>query len=474
MTPLERLRTLINELATIYGDTSLGNALETWKKWIEDDNKIRNILVISPVENTKIKTDFEYAGVVKGLEWYSCPNCGLVFNIRTNAGAVCPNCGRLAVPAYVGAPVPLGPIQPFFAGTQTEGTSLITSVVDNQGTRWWFWCPNRQISSRKLRVARGSKPRGYISTDPRRPMMSLRPVCHVPEVREGELQCPYYGGGEKGLCNFEKEIKGRSSIFFNISPPSRQLEMIPVYPSEELTKPFVLTVHSFSENEDTSTFDIGTHLKDVLKYGDLIKEAKFGNVEVWELQLFYTVGPPTAPRRYRVPVLLADLDGGRQYRIPGRRISTQGLFIELEFKRLSEVAEELSKRFGGRARYDEFTIVHSFTHSLMNAIVNTAGVSEEEIGESIFFSKTRQVAEIVVYDNAPGGVDGVRAALRHRWDLLLRLFRSARECPRRCRSACRACVFSVSCSYMNTKLSWLVSHSLLDWSKLRVIESLLK
>lgn len=446
MTPLERLKILVGELADVYRNTSLGNALGRWREWLSKEEVLSRVVVLAPTENTVVETGYEDNNrIVRGLEWYHCPNCGLIFDVRSAGGANCPSCHTPAVPAFVGAPKPERPVMPYVG--RGANIWLVNSVAVDRGTSHLLDCPQRK------RVRRGIKARGLRPADPQRPMMSLRFVCHV----DGGQSCQYYNNH---FCNAGQ----RSNVFLKFTRPFEGLTMVPVRPSEELTKPFIVTLHSVPSAGHSE--ELLREFREVL--GDLVKDVKFADVSVWELQLFYTVGPPVTSRAYRVPVFQADLDSATevQYTLHGRRLRTQGLYLELDFDRLTEVVESLNKSVEATGRrYDEFTVVHSLSHVLLNAVVNTAGVSDEEVSESVFFSREKRVAEILIYDNAPGGVDGVGAAVRNYPDLIRRLFYSARECPRRCRSACRACLYSTSCNYANTKLSWLVANRLLDWSK---------
>lgn len=458
MNPIERLKVLVSELAAVYNGTSLGNALSYWKDVLTKEGAYRNLYVVEPVGSARIITDFEDdAKIVEGLEWYQCPRCGLVFNVR-GGEPLCPNCRIPAVPMFVGVPKPSAPVQPYTGGGGTD-TSLISSVVTNRGTSQLFNCPMRRGERRNSEL----KSRGLKPTDPNRPMMSLRFVCHVEAVRRGGGRCEFYDPNGH-FCNHSNRI------FFTFSSKLRGVFIVPVRPSEELTKPFIVTIHSI----ETGKVDdlLLREFKEIIKYPDLIEEVKYGGVRVWELQLFYTVGPPTVSKANRFPVIYANVDAviGDQYRIPGRKLGTQGLYLRLNFDVLSQIAGELSSR--ANSRYDEFVVTHSLSHVLLNAVINTAGVSEEEVSESIFFSREHRIAEIVIYDNAEGGIDGVGAAVRSFPDLVRRVFYSAKECPRRCRDACRACLFSTSCTYANTKLSWYVANMLLDWSKKNTYTSL--
>lgn len=456
MTPLERLKVLVEELTSVYSGTSLGNALSRWKEWLGKDEITNKITVMSPVEGTALITQYRDGNeVVKGLEWYQCPKCGHVFKVRLGDNK-CPKCGATAIPLFVGVAKPERVVQPY-VGTR-GGDALISSVAVNRGTYRLLECPVK-----KKRLDRGTATRGIKSSDPQRPIMSLRAVCFVDSVREGRESCPYYEQ-DGHFCTYNG---GR--IYFSFATPLSHTTVVPVRPSEELTKPFIVTIHSVGREDEIDSNVLLRDFKEVLSDPNLVEEVKFGEITVWELQLFYTVGPPTTSRYYRIPVLYPDIDlsSSLQYKIPGRKLVTKGLYVKLNFDALVRITEEINKV--APTRLNEFTVAHSLSHVLLNAVVNTAGVSEEEVSESIFFSKGRREAEIVIYDNAPGGVDGVGAAVRNFPDLIYRMFYSARECPRRCRSACRACLFSSSCTYANTRLSWIAAYRLMNWAKMGLL-----
>lgn len=456
MTPLERLKVLVEELTDVYNGASLGNALSRWKEWLSTDELMNKITVMNPVEGTALITQYRDGNnIVEGLEWYQCPRCGYVFKIISGDNR-CPKCGATAIPLFVGVAKPERAVQPYVGAR--GGFALISSVAVNKGTYRLLECPLK-----KKRLGRGIVSRGIKSSDPQRPIMSLRAVCYVDSVRGGREHCSYYDPASH-FCTYNG---GR--IYFSFALPLSNTTVVPVRPSEELTKPFIVTVHSIGREEQPDGSVLLRNFKEVLSDPDLVEDVKFGEVTVWELQLFYTVGPPTTSRYYRVPVLYSDigLSSNLQYKIPGRKLVTKGLYVRLNFNALTKITEEVNK--AAPIRLNEFTVVHSLSHVLLNAVVNTAGVSEEEVSESIFFTMRHREAEIVIYDNAPGGVDGVGAAVRNFPDLIYRLFYSARVCPRRCRSACRACLFSTSCTYANTRLSWIAAYRLMNWAKMDLL-----
>ena len=148
---------------------------------------------------------------------------------------------------------------------------------------------------------------------------------------------------------------------------------------------------------------------------------------------------------------------------------TQGLVLEFDAQCLSAVARRLESRLPERYRNRERAaevVVHSVGHALWRAAVATTGLGHDEFGESMVVNE-RGNFEYLLYDDAPGGLDGVKSLLEETGEKLrpkldfLANASSLLPCTALCDSSCKECLQTPSCVQANYALDWRVAHALL-------------
>jgi hypothetical protein len=190
------------------------------------------------------------------------------------------------------------------------------------------------------------------------------------------------------------------------------------------------------------------------KLGDQIFDDAFvGAFRVWELTLFYLIGHSYARRSRRIPILL---ESRGTLEVAGRAMETRGLLLKLNIEKVRRAAETAEKL--GFPAADEYTVAHSISHAAIKAVVRISGLSYAEFGEALLVSADSAVAEVLVYDNSPGGVGGVETVPNALAEFPSYLKEGAGRCPRLCRSACRACLYVENCASLNFNLSWFAAN----------------
>jgi hypothetical protein len=389
---------------------------------------------------------------VVSFNYLICPHCNRIFSFdkvkpEDDGYYYCPHCiannikARL-VQAYVGVPHIDGinrdnPIR--FTGLEAQQENYYvqptSKIVDIR------WCQNQKYKNKKVM-------KGLRATNPRRPLQSLRFVCPF-----DDKSCEHYDHQNPGLCTLGKQ----SPVTF---PKLRNGRYVVSKPSTAITKPFSVTVFSPSP---ISKLDLAVKAETVnevmRKVIPIIDDVQPGKFNVYELTIMYLLGHPYSRRLSKIPVIVEDQRGNVNFL--GRRLQTDGVLFKLNYQGVEKIVEEINN-IPGVVHVDPFTVVHSLSHVMLLALTRLTGLSPNEFGESIFVDEEGQVAEILIYDNSPQGIGGVKTAINNYSEFLSAICNFAQPCPRACRSACRACIFFEACPLQNFSLSWRASTRAVD------------
>jgi hypothetical protein len=352
-----------------------------------------------------------------------CPLCHSIYEYRDAAynrrakSFECPKCRSNLVHAYVGAPVDAGARTPTPIDVSRPAPGQDYYILPTDGILN-MWCKGK---------IKGLKP-----AKPHRPVYSLRRVCP-----HNLTSCKYY---DRGFC----EESSRAVYFKSIGGIRRG----PAMPSESLTKPYCVAIFKSSEGIRDITDEVNKGLD-----GQIFDGAYVGAFRVWELTLFYLIGHSYARRSRRIPILL---ESQGTLETTGRTMETRGLLLKLNIERVKQAAEAAEEL--GFPAADEYTVAHSISHAAIKAVVRISGLSYAEFGEALLVSADSAVAEVLVYDNSPGGVGGVETIPNALAEFPSYLKEGAGRCPRLCRSACRACLYVENCTSLNFNLSWFAAN----------------
>jgi len=275
--------------------------------------------------------------------------------------------------------------------------------------------------------------KGLVPQSRKRPLQTLAFVCPYSNTK-----CEYYRPENLPRCLHGTEENRRIQVFF---PPVGGIKRVPALPSEGFTKPYTKTV--FSEVE------IVKNLNELSQF----REARFGRFRIWTITMFYLLGSNYTPRRSRKPLFEEDSKGNLVF--SGRSMETEGLLLVLDWNKVKEVVNRVRSY---RVFADEYTVAHSVAHVALKAIVQLTGLSFTEFGEAVYVDKQNGIAEVLIYDDAPGGIGGVRAVVDAKPDFGEYLLLNSERCPRSCRQACRACLYVENCNSLNFNLSWLAAY----------------
>jgi uncharacterized C2H2 Zn-finger protein len=381
---------------------AIANALEEILRKAEEGK------TIVKYDLQKVTYNFEAPLVL--LDILRCPSCGRLFKASTTN--MCPFCKVNLYQAYVGVPLVQRSNHKFKFSTDSN----IKLVI-----------PITTIKEAYCKRHRGFKALKPI--EPKRPVQSLAFKCHF-----NDTSCQYY---HDGLCT-----EGSYPIYFpqyrglpqNVARPAL------ANPSVNITKPFTITIFPSEPKQGT-----GRALGDLLThYIPVAREVVVGEFTVYILTIMYLLGHPYSGRYRRLPVFDVDSQGNLIFL--GRKLKTEGLLVKLDYSAVEKIGESI--------KATPLTVVHSISHIILLALTRLTGLSPSEFGEAVFVDKSKRVAEILIYDNSPGGIGGVRSIANDVADFVEYICDFSRPCPRMCRSACRACVFYETCGLGNMFLSW--------------------
>jgi len=356
-----------------------------------------------------------YSSPIGNFKYFRCPKCGRIFNgIEARSSKFkCTHCGIHLVQAYIGAPVEFSQLlHPLEVTASGKGNPIpifatIEDIID-------IWCP----------LGKGFK--GLRPEDPIRPLASLRFACPY-----NDNTCKYYRAD--GWCEHRNKSP-KYVIFREMQGGGRR---IPSPLSEGLTKPFAITI--FDKVKEYEYKDISNDIGFTA-----LGKAYYGRFKVWHLTLFYMVGSTYLPRGLRRAVVI--VDDNNNLIVTGRSMDVEGILFELDFNKVKEAAKENNTT--------SYTVAHSVSHALMKAVVRVSGLSYHEFGEAVYADEDEGKAEVLIYDDSPGGIGGVKAFKSAGLDACFRIQEAVVGCPRACMLACRACLFLENCGELNYNLSW--------------------
>jgi len=388
---------------------------------------------------------------IVSFDYLICPRCNRILSFNTaqqgrDGYYYCPRCKARLVQAYVGVPHIDGINRDniiYFTTTTGLGAQQRDYYVQPTSNILDIRCQNQKYKGEL---------KGLRATNPRRPLQSLRFVCPF-----NDKNCKHYDHQHPGFCEAGKQ----SPVIFQ--PNKRGLRNgrnVVSKPSTAITKPFSITVFSPSPiSELDLAVDVGAVKDELRKKIPIINDVQPGKFNVYELTMMYLLGHPYSRRLSKIPVIVQDQWGNVNFL--GRRLQTDGILFKLDYQKVEEVVNEINN-IPGVVRVDPFTVAHSLSHVMLLALTRLTGLSPNEFGESIFVDEKGQVAEILIYDNSPQGIGGVKTAINNYSEFLSAICNFAQPCPRACRSACRACIFFEACPLQNFSLSWRASTRAVD------------
>jgi len=362
-----------------------------------------------------------------------CPSCGFLYG-HNDAFANflrCPNCGAQLVQAYI--------FTSYFYQKPLRSPQMgdvIRSIVDDPNAR----CPRFKGETKRL-----------IRADINRPVESLSWACPFNDI-DCEYRSSFRVRGAH-LCLYDETKTGsqkKSEDIVRVKLPSwlrpsmlgtrLSYSYTPTPLTEAITKPITLSIYSYKEDEATE-LDFSSKLFSGIERIFFVEK-----LEAFQFTLGLAVGYPSAPLRYRASTIIREAEYGGRERVVifARQLVTEGLIFQLS----ENVVKDLL------ADDDALFLHHSFAHALLKYLPLMTGLSPQEFFEA--FSVPDR--EVVVYDNAVGGIGGVRAVLENsrelRFDFQEHVAEVAKEdyCPLGCTWACRACLFTENCGRLNRQL----------------------
>jgi len=415
------------------------NVKDAIKEFI-DKMKNDKIQVFTP---ESLSASFSYEGVVS-LEYFICPACRNIYHLsEVDKDFKCKNCGEHLIPAYVGVPINDG----------SKGSVIHISSSPSPGSKGnYFILPVDKLRNVRCHKKESKRLKGLKPENPTRPIYTLRFTCPYKDDK-----CEFY---YNGYCTFgngnDKERGGK--VFFQ---KKEGYKIVIDRPNESVTKAYTEVIFYKSSFQKESISDIDAELTKLFneyakeETGDRIfNKIELGEFEVKSITPFYLVGPSTSPRRNRSVFMINAEDNF--LRVAGRSMRTTGLLFSLNYDRIKKVINKLSTL---KITVDSYVVAHSVSHVMLKSIIMLTGLSPTEFGEAIFVTdKGENVAEVLIYDDSPGGLGGVKTIEDSPLDFWEYVKKSASPCPRACRRACRACLYLENCSSMNFSLNWYASY----------------
>ncbi|MBM3910549.1 MAG: DUF1998 domain-containing protein [Thaumarchaeota archaeon] len=142
----------------------------------------------------------------------------------------------------------------------------------------------------------------------------------------------------------------------------------------------------------------------------------------------------------------------------GRMLQTQGFVITIKDS-IWEVASSLDKFASDEEDPVEDrvrNIVHTLKHAILNQIPTFTGIEETKFGGSYEILGKDKGAKIYLFDNEVGGHGGFETLMNDvsRFSKMIETVYNQTKCPiRKCRVACKHCLFLRNCGLGNHKLN---------------------
>lgn len=471
------------------------------------------VLALHPIEGTDLYD----------LSYFRCVKCGRVYNLERSRSRFakqrkCPLCGEELVQVPIQYPSKSSWTQQIGARKPIvrEGEDVKATIFSGVGKqdqnaecpllRRGRWGGTRYLK-RIVRMNRG------------RPLASLRWGCPFVEYKEGKVEVVFadeegsvrdakslfktefrrvtYREEEKGPekqldsldsptdCPFLKIKDGLPLCLANRKYGSLEKSSEPVRLSVNAHRFLALSLgeYRFSLNVPMEPsfknlqgeFYVAEELQRVVDGSDqlepLVKEVYFSaKLKVYLFVFGAVYGHPEAPRRRRVLYVKRDREG--ELELWGRILETEGLILRFDEKVLASAVASLrksNKRYEVQGLANEDlaeVVVHSVGHLLWKAMVMKTGLNYDELSESILVTEDGTY-EYALYDNASGGLGGIRSILVEEEGRLgldpdvLELASQNVACESLCDSACKACIVIPGCRRGNYDLDWRVLTSTL-------------
>jgi len=386
---------------------------------------------------------------VADLAYFWCPKCGVIYERPQQRCQLCR--GRL-VQAYLGAPRRETP-----AGTPFVISEGLRLGGRRGGAYDYLFIPIvNAIAIGKCPIRRRRrKLKKVVRLNPERPLASLA------------YACPYDDGLAK-KCQYGREItyNGATIRLCTYWPgylkmPRRQNETIMLAPpSEALTKAFSIILYK-PINGQSVHFDP--------EFMPGVESISFAKVIVYQLTPMFLAGSPYARKYKRIPVIVYSSDS--KLEVLGRKLESEGLLVKLKLDSVRHAINALKSKGFSKMRASEVVICHTMAHLFLITTPLVTGLSEIEFSEAVRADLDRSMCEFLIYDNSPGGIGGVRSLLEETYsgyelktDFLGVISRRL-ECPRACLTACKACLFSATCIWLNYALNRHALQYIIDFEE---------
>mgnify|MGYP001770892812 CR=1 FL=1 len=198
---------LISQLEALQRRYSRNLAIYNALQRLIEDVKNNNVKVH---EIKSVTYDFE-AYPAANLSYFYCPQCHRIYSINSippgrSGYFLCPNCNVRLVQAYVGIPIPNLSSGMFL-------TQPLSQAVRRPQPNDYYIAGTDALLGIRCPVHDGFK--GLISTNPLRPLQSLRYYCVF-----NDTNCRYYG--TNGTCS-HTETRGTTLIFPQLRGKHRRI-----------------------------------------------------------------------------------------------------------------------------------------------------------------------------------------------------------------------------------------------------------
>lgn len=301
----------------------------------------------------------------------------------------------------------------------------------------------------------GRRSKRLRTLDSARPVESLTWLCHS----DNEPECPFFQiWNGFPLCTYDDwtrtgvgrgvrpSIRIPAIVTGPIGSGTRDVTFFLMHPSESITRSISFTFHDVGSRgiEVAHPSELAPGVRSVTVHTQtcslIIHQITVGIVlgsprSPYSLRAFYCHESPTEPGR---PLFLY------------RNMSTHAIRVAVRDESLkvagSEVMGAMKLADERRAR---FIVLHTLAHALLRNIPLLTGLDPSDFGEIVDPDRH----EIVLYDNAPGGLGGCsQFADEMRLANLFHRASQSLDCPLGCDSGCRYCMFSESCGTLNRNL----------------------